>query len=152
VTLIGVIDLEDNPSAEAMADALIWTLTARARLNIKNLICFCTDNTSSMSGCGIIGGCCDIIRRSFDLPELVPRMPCVLHSFHIGIANARKYTYFGELPSKLDRQKQYAQQSLLLQPCTHELVCADIYGTTCGPCTGYLVRSTPPSIPGNGKS
>jgi hypothetical protein len=92
-----------------MANAIIWTISVRAKLNMKSLVYFVTDNTASMSGLGLIGGCCDIIRRSFDLPELVPRGPCALHALHIGVANARNHMYFGPLPAKLDREKKYTR-------------------------------------------
>jgi hypothetical protein len=107
VRLIGIIDMEDNPSAEAMADAIIWAICVRAKLDIHQLIYFVTDNTASMSGTGVVGGCCDILRRSFDLRELVPRGPCSLHSLHVGVSKARQYMYFGKLPNKNDRETRH---------------------------------------------
>ena len=48
--LLGLVDLQDTPAAEAMADAIAWTLITRYNLDITKLIIFTSDNTNSMSG------------------------------------------------------------------------------------------------------
>jgi hypothetical protein len=107
VKLISVQDLEDKPTAETMADCIIWALTESCELDMDNCIYFNTDNTSSMSGVGAVGGCVEIIRRTFGLAGELPRAPCALHAWHIGLSKAREQLYFGPMPAKLDRKMHH---------------------------------------------
>jgi hypothetical protein len=91
-----------------MADALIWALTQKAGLDIKDCIYFCTDSTNSMSGKGDLGGSVEQFRRSFiGLWELIPRAPCTLHALHLGVANHKEVLYYGRMPTIPERDKPH---------------------------------------------
>ena len=106
--LLSIVDLAGFGDAAHMTDALIWVLTEKAGLDIKDCIYCCTDSTNSMSGTGEVGGSIEQFRRSFiGLVELIPRAPCTLHSLHLGVANHKDLLYYGVLPSISQRDQPH---------------------------------------------
>jgi hypothetical protein len=101
--LLGLVDLENTGSGLAMADAVMWEVCVRWKLKFENAIISCTDSTNSMSGTGKVGGCIEQLRRSMPAQPRMPRLPCTLHAWHLGIQNSLAELLFGALPARLDR-------------------------------------------------